>query len=108
VTLECPTPTDGMRAFWMELVRRRLGPGAPTPSLMWTASRMLVALGPPPPQLLAFLANPDHKSQRYWPLRTNNATANEQAVHALPTPLSQLLASGQASLAGVLETFAAR
>jgi type VI secretion system ImpM family protein len=108
VTLECPTPTDGMRAFWLELVRRRLGPGAPTPSLVWTSTRMLVALGPPPPQILAFLANPDHKSQRYWPLRTNNASANEQAVQALPSPLSQLLASGQASLAGVLATFAAR
>jgi hypothetical protein len=24
VTLECPTPTDGMRAFWLELIRRKL------------------------------------------------------------------------------------
>ncbi len=107
VTLECPTPTDGMRAFWLELIRRRLGAGAPTPSLMWTASRMLVALGPPPAQMLAFLANPDHKSQRYWPLRTSNTAANEKAIQALPPALSQLLSSGQASLAGVLATFVA-
>jgi type VI secretion system ImpM family protein len=105
VTLECPTPTEGMRAFWLELIRRRLGAGASTPSLMWTASRMLVTLGPAPPQLLAFLANPEHKSQRYWPLRTSSAAANEKAVQALAPPQSQLLASGQASLAGVLATF---
>jgi hypothetical protein len=105
VTLECPTPTEGMRAFWLELIRRRLGAGAPTPSLMWTASRMLVTLGPPPPQLIAFLANPEHKSQRYWPLRTSSAAANEKAVQALAPAQSHLLASGQASLAGVLATF---
>ena len=40
-TLECPTPTDGMRAFWLELIRRRLGPGASAPSLMWTANMSL-------------------------------------------------------------------
>jgi type VI secretion system ImpM family protein len=108
ITLECPTPTDGMRAFWLELIRRRLGPDAATPSLMWTASRMLVALGPPPPQMLAFLANPEHKSQRYWPLRTTNVAANERAVQSLTPAQAQLLSSGQASLANVLDTFGAR
>jgi type VI secretion system ImpM family protein len=108
ITLECPTPTDGMRAFWLEMIRRRLGAAAPMPSLMWTATRLLVSLGPPPPQLLAFMANPEHKSQRYWPLRTTNAVANEKAVQSLAPAVSQLLASGQASLAGVLATFGAR
>lgn len=108
ITLECPTPTEGMRAFWLELLRRRLGATAPTPSVMWTATRMLVALGPAPPQLLSFLANPEHKSQRYWPLRTSSAAANETAVRSLAPAQSQLLASGQASLAGVLATFGAR
>jgi type VI secretion system ImpM family protein len=105
VTLECPTPTDGMRAFWLELIRRRLRPGAATPSVMWTPSRLLVALGPAPAQMLAFLANPEHKSQRFWPLRTNSVAANEKAVQALSPAQSQLLGSGQASLADVLETF---
>jgi type VI secretion system ImpM family protein len=108
ITLECPTPTDGMRAFWLELIRRRLGPSAPAPSLMWTANRLLVSLGPAPPQLLAFVANSEHKSQRYWPLHTNVAAANEKAVHALSPAQAQLLVSGQASLAGVLATFGGR
>ena len=96
-----------MRAFWLELIRRRLGPGAATPSVMWTANRLLVSLGPPPPQMLAFLANPEHKSQRFWPLHTSNVAANEKAVQSLAPAQSQLLASGQASLADVLATFGA-
>jgi type VI secretion system protein ImpM len=105
VTLECPTPTDGMRAFWLELIRRKLEPGASTPSMMWTSTRLLVALGPAPPQMLAYLANPEHKGQRYWPLRTNNVAANEKAVQALSPEQAQLLGSGQASLADILKTF---
>jgi type VI secretion system protein ImpM len=107
VTVECPTPTEGMRAFWLELVRRKLQAKlqavAPTPSLMWTQARLLVALGPPPPQLLAYLANPEHKAQRFWPLHTNNVSANEKAVQALCPDLVHLLSSGEASLAGILE-----
>ena len=105
VVLECPTPTDGMRAFWLELIRRKLRPGTATPSVMWTPSRLLVALGPAPAQMLAFLANPEHKSQRFWPLHTTSVAANEKAVQALSPAQSQLLGSGQASLADVLETF---
>jgi hypothetical protein len=53
------------------------------------------------------LANPQHKGQRYWPLRTNIAAANEKAVQALTPAQAQLLGSGQASLADVLATFGA-
>lgn len=105
VTLECPTPTDGMRAFWLELIRRRLGAAALTPSLVWTASRLLVALGPPPAQMLAYLANPEHKGARYWPLRTSNPAANEKAAQALSPEQQQLLTGGAVSLAGVLAAF---
>jgi type VI secretion system ImpM family protein len=105
ITLECPTPTEGMRAFWLELLRRRLGATTFTPSVMWTASRLLVALGPAPPLMLAYLANPEHKGQRLWPLRTSNTVASEKAAQALSPAQAQLLASGQASLADVLATF---
>ena len=108
LVLECPTPTDGMRAFWLELISRRLRPGTATPSVIWTPSRLLVALGPAPAQMLAFLANPEHKSQRFWPLRTSSALANEKAVQSLSPAQSHLLGSGQASLADVLATFGGR
>lgn len=105
VTLDCPTPTEGMRAFWLELIRRRLGAAATTPSLMWTQNRLLVALGPAPAQMLAFVANPEHKSSRYWPLRTNNVAANEKALAALSPAQTQLLSGGDVSLAAVLGGF---
>jgi type VI secretion system ImpM family protein len=105
VTLDCPTPTDGMRAFWLELIRRRMGAATTTPSLMWTANRLLVALGPAPAQMLAFLSNPEHKASRYWPLRTNNLAANEKAVQSLAPAQVQLLATGEVSLATVLAGF---
>jgi len=107
VTLECPTPTDGMRAFWLELIRRRLGAVPRTPSFMWNATRMLVALGPAPAQMLAYLANPDHRGSRYWPLRTGNAAASEKAAAALSPAQVQRLASGEGSLADVLAVFGA-
>jgi type VI secretion system ImpM family protein len=105
VTLDCPTPTDGMRAFWLELLRRRLASVPTTPSLIWTAGRLLVALGPAPPLMLAYLANPEHKGARYWPLRTNNVAANEKAEHALSPAQAQVLAAGDVSLAAVLAAF---
>src|SRR5664279_1086490 len=105
VTLECPTPTEGMRAFWLELIRRHLSGGSFMPSVIWTPTRLLLALGPPPPQMLAFLANPEHKSQRFWPLHTSSVAANEKAVQSLTPAQAQLLGSGQASLADVLATF---
>jgi type VI secretion system ImpM family protein len=107
VTLDCPTPTDAMRAFWLELVRRRLGAAAMTPSLMWTASRLLVSLGPAPAQLLAYLANPEHKGSRFWPLRTSSMTANDKAEQSLLPGQVQMLAGGEVSLAAVLAAFAA-
>jgi type VI secretion system ImpM family protein len=105
ITLDCPTPTDGMRAFWLELIRRRLGTAATTPSLMWTANRLLVALGPAPAQMVAYLANPEHKGSRFWPLRTSNMAANEKAEQSLNAAQVQLLAAGDVSLSVVLETF---
>ncbi len=107
VTIDCPTPTEGMRAFWLELIRRRLGPGAATPSLMWTSNRLLVSLGPASAQMLAYLANPEHKSSRFWPLRTNNMAANEKAEQSLSPGQVQLLAGGDVSLATVLAAFGA-
>jgi type VI secretion system ImpM family protein len=108
VTLECPTPTEGMRAFWLELIRRHLSGGSFMPSVIWTPTRLLLALGPPPPQMLAFLANPEHKSQRFWPLHTSIVAANQKAVQSLTPAQAQLLGSGQASLADVLATFGGR
>jgi type VI secretion system ImpM family protein len=108
LVLDCPAPTDELRTFWLELVCRRLGDAGPMPSFLWTreSGRLLVALGPAPSVMLAYLADPDHKGSRRWPLRTHDPKAGVNALQALPGPERQLLASGTASLADVLQLFA--
>jgi len=108
LVLDCPAPTDELRTFWLELVCRRLGDVGPTPSFLWTreSGRLLVALGPAPSLMLAYLANPDHKGSRRWPLRTHDPKAGVNALQALPLAQGQVLAAGDASLADVLQLFA--
>jgi len=109
LALDCPAPSDGLRAFWLELVRRNLGAKVQMPSSMWTreSGRLLVALGPAPSPMLAFLADPDHKSNRRWPLRTSSQAARAGAVEKLSPSQRQALAAEDASLADVLSVFCA-
>jgi hypothetical protein len=85
ITVDAPASTPACRRFWLQLARRRLGSKI-VPSLFWTAGpsgRLLLALGAPPPALLGYLANPRHRATRFWPLRTDVATALDQALAAL-------------------------
>jgi hypothetical protein len=78
------------------------------PSFLWTreSGRLLVALGPAPSLMLAYLADPDHKGSRCWPLRTLNQSARANAIAKLSPAQSQVLAAEDASLADVLQVFA--
>jgi type VI secretion system protein ImpM len=107
LTLDCPAPTDELRIFWLELVRRHLGAEAQMPSLLWTreSGQLLVALGPAPSLMLAYLADPEHKGSRFWPLRSPNQSARSGAFERLSPPQRQVLAAGDASLADVLQLF---
>jgi type VI secretion system protein ImpM len=103
LVLDCPAATDELRTFWLELVRRHRV--AQMPSFFWTreSGRLLVALGPAPSLMLAYLADPDHKGSRRWPLCTHVACGN--AVDKLSLAQRQVLAAGDASLADVLHVF---
>ena len=107
LVLDCPAPTDELRAFWLELVRRHVGAKVPMPSLLWTreSGRLLVALGPAPSLMLAYLADPDHKGSRRWPLWTLSQAARAGAVDRLSPAQRQALAAEDASLADVLSAF---
>lgn len=107
VTVDGPSPTDAARLLWLELIRRRLGWRDAIPSFVWTnrdSSRLLVSLGPPSTGLLSYLANPRHKSGRFWPLRTDVESALDQAVAAL-TPDQRRVLESPATLADVLTAF---
>lgn len=105
LVLDCPAPTDELRAFWLELVRRHLR--AQMPSFLWTRAngRLLVALGPAPSRLLAYLADPKHENSRLWPLRTIDQSALQNAFEKLSSGQTQTLAAMDASLADVLQAF---
>jgi type VI secretion system ImpM family protein len=107
VTVDGPSPTETARLLWLELIRRRLGWRDAIPSFMWTAresARLLVSLGPPASGILAFLANPRHKSGRFWPLRTDVDSALDQAVASLAPEQRRVLES-PATLADLLAAF---
>jgi type VI secretion system ImpM family protein len=107
VTVDGPSPTEAARVLWLELIRRRLGWRDAIPSFMWTAresTRLLVCLGPPATGILSFLANPRHKSGRFWPLRTEVDAALDQAVAALGPEQRRVLES-PATLADLLAAF---
>ena len=82
LTVEAPVAGPATSALWLEIARGRLGRDT-IPSLLWTADRLLITLGPPSPLALAFLANPRHRSTRFWPLRTTVTSAVDQAWAAL-------------------------
>ena len=107
VTVDGPSPTDTSRLLWLELIRRRLGWRDAVPSYFWTArdtTRLLVSLGPPATGILSYLANPRHKSGRFWPLRTDVDSALDQAVAAL-TPDQRRVLESPATLADLLAAF---
>jgi len=89
VTVDAPVTGPTTSALWLDIARSRLGWRDAVPSLLWTAgpqARLLITLGPPSPQALTFLANAQHRSSRFWPLRTKVASAVEQAWAALTGP----------------------
>jgi type VI secretion system protein ImpM len=104
LVLDCPAPSDELRTFWLELVRRHLR--GQMPSFLWTRDRLLVALGSAPSLMLAYLANPEHEGSHRWPLRTLDPAARVKALQKLSPGQRRVLAAGDASLAEVLQMFA--
>jgi len=107
LVLDGPAPTDGLRAFWLELVRRHLGAKGQIPSALWTrdTGRLLIALGPAPSLMLPYLADPDHKGTRRWPLRTSSQPARTAALEKLSPDQRQVLVAQDVSLDNVLSAF---
>jgi type VI secretion system protein ImpM len=103
LTLDTQASSDGVRTFWLELLARNLG--MQWPAVFWTSHRLLMALGPAPSAMLAYLADPDHKSTRRWPMHTLHAAAHARAVERLAPAQARMLTSGDPSLVQVLSTF---
>jgi type VI secretion system protein ImpM len=111
LTVDAPARSAAARELWLDIARRRCGRRAAfTPAAtFWTdgaAGHLLVALGAPAPAMLAFLANPRHRSRRLWPLRTEVPEAASQAINALTPAQRRCVEDADASLAALVAEFA--
>jgi type VI secretion system ImpM family protein len=109
ITVDAPAPNPLARALWLELAQRRLRWHDAAPSMLWTegdAGRLLLTLGEPSPSAFGYLANPRHRSPRFWPLRTDVVPAIEQAVKALTHEQRRRVENPRVSLGELLSGFA--
>jgi len=108
LTVDAPVVGPATSALWLQIACSRLGWGETSPSLLWTAgspARLLITLGPPSPLALAFLANPQHRSSRFWPLRTKVPAAADQAWAALTPSQRAALEDPSASFGDLAAAF---
>ena len=108
LTVDAPVTGLATTALWLEIARSRLGWRDTVPSLLWTAgpeARLLITLGPPSPQALAFLANAQHRSSRLWPLRTTVTSAVDNAWAALTEPQRATVEDPSASFGDLAAAF---
>jgi type VI secretion system ImpM family protein len=101
LTLDFPAPSAAIRAFWLEMIRRRLEARDGGPSVFWcegSDGRTLVTLGPPSAGAFAYLANPRHRSNRLWPLQTTVTSAIDQATASLAPPVRRVVEEPSATL----------
>jgi type VI secretion system protein ImpM len=108
LTVDAPVTGSATIALWLQIAQSRLGGSETVPSLLWTAgspARLLITLGPPSPLALAFLANPQHRSSRLWPLRTKVTSAADQAWAALTLPQRAAVEDPSASLGDLAAVF---
>ena len=108
ITVDAPAPDAAARALWLEIARRRLRWHDAAPSLLWTeapSGRLLVTLGQPTPSALSYLANPRHRAPRFWPLRTDVASAVDQAMKSLLPEQRRLVENPRVSLGELASSF---
>jgi type VI secretion system protein ImpM len=117
ITVDAPAPLPIIQQMWLALVQRRLHWREGLPSLLWTeppasdaadaAGRMLVTLGPPSSSVFGFLANPRHRSRRFWPLRTDVSVALDQALNALSPEQRRVVENPSVALGDLVTAFSA-
>ena len=109
LTLDLPASNPETRAFWLEMIGRLLNWRDLAPSVLWTDGsdgRVLVTLGPPVAGAFGYLANPKHRSSRFWPARTTAETAMSQALSSLSARQRQTVEDPTATLGDLSAIFA--
>lgn len=97
LTLDYPALDPEHLYVWFELTRACLHTRSVPAALLWASDgkRGLAALGPPSDQLVSFLLEPEHASQRRWPLWTQRAHATASSRERLPAAVRAHLENGE-------------
>jgi type VI secretion system protein ImpM len=103
VVLDCPLSPEIDPLPWLELARRVLQWRSAPPSFFWSAEgRLLLSLGPPPPSVVGFLANPAQTGTKLWPLRAAQPSSIPAAKDALTPAQRDAIGREDASLEELL------
>ncbi len=106
ITLELPAADDRARDFWLALVTTALAWPSGAPSWLWDdrADRLLLALGPPSPNLFVALALPDWVGARHWVIRSQSPQSGP--VAALQLSLQSVLDTESSTVSSLLDAVA--
>jgi len=106
--LDCPLSDELPEVAWLELSRRVLQWKGALPSFFAQGKgRMLLSLGPPPPSVVGFLANPAATGTRLWPLKAADPRAITASVQALTAPQKAALDAPETTLEALFQLLAA-
>jgi type VI secretion system protein ImpM len=92
LSLDCPIQRELDARSWLELAEQ-LNRGArsqPSWLLSDEPGRLLISIGPPAPELLCALSDPEYLYDELWPLTTTRQRAIEQAQTSLLAALPEL------------------
>lgn len=105
--LDCLVSDELPEPAWLELSRRVLQwKGAPPSFFALGRARLLVSLGPPPPSVVGFLANPAATGTKLWPLKAADPRAISASVQALNPAQKAALDAPETTLESLFQALA--
>jgi type VI secretion system ImpM family protein len=105
--LDCAVSEELPEPAWLELSRRTLQWKGSPPSSFALGNRLLLSLGPPPPSVVGFLANPAATGTKLWPLKAADPRAIAASLQALTAAQKAALDAPETTLEALFQILAA-
>jgi hypothetical protein len=105
--LDCALSEEMPEPAWLELSRRTLQWRGSPPSSFALGNRLLLSLGPPPPSVVGFLANPAATGTKLWPLKAADPRAIAASLQALSAAQKTALDAPETTLEALFQILAA-
>ena len=105
--LDCPLSEELPEPAWLELSRRTLQWKGSPPATFALGNRLLLSLGPPPPSVVGFLANPAATGTKLWPLKAADPRAISASLQALSAAQKAALDAPETTLEALFQILSA-